>query len=284
MKPSRDQVDKLYHFLKSKHGSRLEQLESKAKAFAHYLRGLSNFKIIDAQLPAEHRHVGRVIIDGVLQVGKNYERQVRPAVESILRFPQAATTSGFIRLLSERELKDLINFKTEGIKSDLLEVARFFADKGIETFEDLYAWLESEENRDNLLTERSGLTGKVFRIADKTADYFRVLVRHWDAVAIDRGIRGLLYKAGVISRYSKKYEYKEMRAIVQLTAVSHLDCRPVDLDASIYEYYVANKSGKKPKTTSLAHSQSGNSKYCIECGERIPQRAKYCPKCGAYQL
>jgi len=284
MKPSESEVTKLYLFLKSRHGAKLRQLESEAKAFADYLMTLSNFKIIGAQLPTEDRHVGRVIVDGVLQVGKNYERQVRPAVERILKFPGAATVSGFIYLLRTQQLKNLINFKTEGTKNDLLMIARFFAAKKVQTFDDLYKWLESEKNRDNLLAKNSGLEGKVFTIADKTADYFRVLVRHWDAVAIDSHIRDLLDKAGVVSRYSKKYGYKEMRAIVQLAAVSHLHCRPVDLDASIYQYSTAKKSGKKPKITSLANLQRGNSKYCIECGEHILQRAKYCPKCRAYQL
>lgn len=284
MKPSSSQVDDLNRFLQSLHRNKLNVLANEAQAFAKYIKKLIGFKIVIAQLPPEHRHVGRVIIDGVLQVGKDYEKQVRPAVERILRFQEAATVSGFINLLTARQLKDLINFKTEGTKDDLLKMARFFANKEIETFEGLYTWLEPEKNRDSLLTEKSGLSGKVFRIANKTADYFRVLVRHWDAVAVDRGIRGLLDETGIISRYSKKYEYKEMRSIVQLTAVSHLDCRPVDLDASIYEYYAINKSGNASKNEKAIPTKSRNLKFCIHCGQRIPRKANYCPECGTYQL
>jgi len=285
MKPTQSQVAGLNGFLTSLHGIKLPVLAGEAKVFADYLNTLSGFKIIDEALSSADKHVGRVIVDGVLQVGKDYEKQVRPAVQSIRGFPEAATVSGFISLLNTKPLKSLINFKTPGTKSDLLMVARFFVGKGIETFDDLYAWLGPEQNRDSLLTKNSGLSGKVFRIADKTADYFRVLVRHWDAVAVDRGIRELLDKAKIISRYSKKYGYKEMRSIVQLAAVSHLNCRPVDLDAGIYDYYVSNKSGgnKPPRTTNVALSASGSSKYCIHCGVRIPHIARYCPKCGAYQ-
>lgn len=272
MKPPKEQVDELYDFLRSLHGAeRLEVLEAEAKKFLEYLESLDGFEFWETKPPREH--VGRVIVDGVLQVGKDYENAVREAVRRILEFPAAATVSGFIRLLKERELIELINFKTEGTKKDLLVVAEFFANKKIDTFENLREWLKPEENRDSLMTDKSGLSGPVFRIADKGADYFRKLVGHWDAVAVDSNTKALLAEAGVISRYSRKYTYKEKRTIVQLTALLR-PTRPIDLDSIIYNYSVRSKSSVQP---------SGRTKYCIRCGRKIARSANYCPECGTRQ-
>jgi hypothetical protein len=129
----------------------------------------------------------------------------------------------------------------------LQSVALFFQEKGVDTFDELYNWLESEDNRDKLLTKNSGFErkGSVFRVADKTADYFRVLVGHWDAVAVDRGIKELFAKTKVLPRYSTRYTYKEKRAIVQLAALD-FDCTPRDLDRSLYCYNVEVKTTTQP--------------------------------------
>jgi hypothetical protein len=113
---------------------------------------------------------------------------------------------------------------------DLIAVGNFFTNRGIETYSELKEWLKPEDNRDSLLFERSGLGGNSpFRVADKTADYFRVLVCHWDAVAVDSNIKAIIKNVGITSEYA----YKEMRAIIQLAALE-MNLRPIDLDASIY--------------------------------------------------
>jgi hypothetical protein len=111
-----------------------------------------------------------------------------------LQQSKADTILGFIELLNNKPLGDIINFNAESTKNDLLPAARYFQRNGVETFDDVYQWLGPEYNRDNLLTENSGLECKSsdFRVADKTADYIRELVGHWDAVAVDRGINGIL--------------------------------------------------------------------------------------------
>jgi len=278
VQPSSDQVNSLNLLLQSLHGPKLTVLAREAQKFSAYINTLAGFRITNAGFSSDQKHLGRVIVDAVLQVGHDYEKQVRPAVQRILGFSQAVTVSGFIELLQGQPLKNLINFSSEGIKEDLLSVAQFFANGKVETYDDLYTWLQLEQNRDALLTANSGLQGKVFTIGEKTADYFRVLVRHWDAVAVDRGIRGLLDGAGIISKYSKKYAYKELRSIVQLAATQHLGCRPVDLDASIYDYYVSQKPATKRRKY-----KSSNSKFCIYCGQQLPRVAKYCSQCGRSQ-
>ncbi len=262
MKPEKEKVDELYEFLRSLHGpERLEVLEAEAKRFADYLNSLRSFGLRDAKQPSEH--VGRVTVDAVLQVGLRYETHVRSRVEHIRdNYPQAATVSGFLRLLENLGAQKLICWKGKDQEERLLRSARFFASRRIETFPQLYEWLRAEENRDSLITSKIG------KIKDKTADYYRKLVGHWDAVAVDKGIRHQLDEAGVVS---KNYKYKEQRTIVQLTALL-LNTRPIDLDSSIYYYnYVRNKLPR------------GGTKYCIECCAKIPRMARYCPKCGAQQ-
>jgi len=226
MKPSQKQVNILYHSLQSRYdNAKLKRISNEANVFANYLNTLSGFTTIDA--PHEVKHVGRVIVDGVLQLASDWNRQVGGTVRYITGVLSAATVSGFISFVQQHQRQPQTQFKVKNRETALLMVAQFFAGKGIETFDSLYKWLEPESNRDSLLTQNSGLQWGVFRIGNKTADYFRGLVGHWDAVAVDRGIRELLAAAKVISKFSNKYDYKEIRSIVQLTAVSHFDSRPL---------------------------------------------------------
>jgi hypothetical protein len=141
MRPGKTDVDRLLEYLRWLHGPKLEELEEKGKALAEYLERVRGFALIDAKQPYEH--IGRVIVDWVLQVGKNYETHVRPAVDRIKTFPGAATVSGFTRLLNERKLKELTNmYESKKVKYDLLRVANFFADKEIDTFKQLFDWLK----------------------------------------------------------------------------------------------------------------------------------------------
>ena len=243
-------IDELIRSLKSRHGLKFDELKKLALKFADYLKTLDGFKIVDPDPLIQIEHVGRVIVDAVLQVGHDWEKQVRKRVERIRDYPEAATLSGFIDLLRGHGISRLLDWNSQGTEKDLLDVAEFFAKREIETFSQMREWLKSEDNRDSLLTDRSGLggnTSSTFKVADKTADYFRLLVGHCDAVAVDKAIGKLLAKAQIISSHSKKYNYKEKRAIVQLAAIE-LKCRPIDLDHSIYVYYLHSASEASSKS------------------------------------
>ena len=89
MKPEPMKEKLLVDKLKQRHGSRFEDLQTKGKEFARCLKALEGFQLIKAGTPP--KHVGRVIVDGVLQVAHDYEKQVRPAVDLILKQDQAVT-------------------------------------------------------------------------------------------------------------------------------------------------------------------------------------------------
>jgi hypothetical protein len=283
MRPDKSEADKLVESLKSRHGLRFDELSRHARQFADFLKKLDSFRLVDLDPLLQHQHVGRVIVDGVFQVGHDFEKQVRKRVECIAKYPEAATVSGFIRLLKEKGISQLLDWKSPGMQEDLLSVANFFSEQGIETYSELQKWLIPEDHRDSLLSDQSRLGGNTtFRVAEKTADYFRLLVNHWDAVAVDKGIGQLLAKAEIVSLHSTKFDYKEKRTILQLTALE-LDCRPIDLDHSIYVYYVNNKS-KDTIPRSPKKRRRKDFMYCFHCGHRIRRDANYCTECGKSQV
>jgi len=283
MRPDKSEADKLLESLRSRHGLRFDELNQHARQFADFLKQLESFRLVDLDPLSQPQHVGRVIVDGVFQVGHDYEKQVRKRVERIVKYPEAATVSGFIRLLKEKGISQLLYWKSPDMQEDLLNVASFFAEQGIETYSQLQEWLRPEDHRDSLLSTQSRLGGKTtFRVAEKTADYFRLLVNHWDAVAVDKGIGQLLAKAEIVSLHSNKFDYREKRIILQLTAFE-LEYRPIDLDHSIYVYYVNNKL-KENTARSSNKRRRKDFMYCFHCGHRIRRDANYCTECGKSQV
>jgi ribosomal protein L40E len=284
MKPDKTQISDLVTDLEKRHGDRLDFLKNEAVKFSRFIKALPAFRIVDPDPLLSIEHVGRVIVDGVLQVGHNYEKQVRKCVNRISDCRKAHSLSGFESLLKEQGISQLVGFNSEETERDMLDVVQFLSGQAIESYFDLREWLRPEGHRDSLLSDHSGLgrnTRTPFKIADKTADYFRLLVSHWDAVAVDKGIKLLLAQAQVVTLYSNRYSYKEKRAIVQLAALE-LECRPLDLDQSIYRFSV-DGPGKSPTGTKTTKREN-DSKYCMECGKRIPRQAKYCPECGIRQV
>jgi hypothetical protein len=230
MEPDDIKIDELVKALRSRQGSKFDELLNQSKTSVSYIKGLGDFNFVEPDPFLDIPHVGRVVVDAVLQVGHDYEKQVRKRVEYIKNYDEAATVSGFLRILKELGINELLDWNGPATEMDLLAVGNFFSSRGIETYSELKEWLKPENNRDSLLSKRSRLGGNgIFRVSDKTADYFRVLVGHWDAVAVDSNIKTILENARVPSEYS----YKEMRAVVQLAAID-MNLRPIDLDASIY--------------------------------------------------
>lgn len=186
-----------------------------------------------SEKPPPHRHVGAVIADAVLQIGHAYEQQVRSRVIRLRQdYPEAATISGFLHLLDEVGARELLGgWKGTKEWKRVHEHSTYFAAKGIQTFDELFAWLTHECHRDELVTAELG-------IRDKTADYYRVLVGIPDAIKVDQRIEAFLMRASI---EIDKYDYKGLRSVVQLAA-RQLGRRPIDLDWSIWHNGVARNS------------------------------------------
>jgi hypothetical protein len=215
------------------------QLKFEAKKLASYINSLG-LKI--PKRKPSHQHVGAIITDAVLQVGRKYKTQVKPRVQRIRdKYPKADTISGLSYLVKTNGAQELLNWRGKDKQKIFLQTIQFFANEQVNTFNDLRKWLGSEDNRDRLITKstRKDKAG-IPKISNATADYYRVLVRLPDAVKVDSRVEEFLADAGIDI---KQYEYKELRTIVQLAA-KQLGKRPIDLDSAIWNHQ-GEKSNKR---------------------------------------
>lgn len=73
-----------------------------AARVADFVRSLPDFEMVE-DLAIPYNHMGATITDAVLQAGLRYETVVWPRVQRIMElFPEAATASGFLKVLHER--------------------------------------------------------------------------------------------------------------------------------------------------------------------------------------
>lgn len=204
---------------------------------------VAHIKSCGLQIPLRnppHEHVGSIIADAVLQAGHRWKTHVGPRLERLRNiYPKADTISGLSDLLKNKGAQELLDWHGEDELERFSMTVRFFGNEQVETFDNLRDWLESDNNRDRLITKnsRSDKAG-IPRIADATADYYRVLVGLPDAVKVDTLVQKFLVDAGIV----KKHTYEEKRSIVQLAA-KELGKRPIDLDGAIWNY--EEKKGKE---------------------------------------
>lgn len=218
-----------------------QALKAEAQKLVAHIECLgSRFKILKAQ-PASH--IGAIMADAVLQVRHRWKTHVEKRVKRIeSNYPGAATLSGLSKLLATEGAQRLLDWNGTDEQGRFRQTIEFFSNEKvdgitIDTVSQLRKWLESEDNRDRLLTtsSRSDKAG-IPKIGDKTADYYRVMVGLRDAVAIDSLIRAFLRDAGV-----RGGQYHRARAIVQLAAqmlsgIRNTSIRPIDLDQSIWRF------------------------------------------------
>ena len=223
-----------------------------AKVVAHIQSLGSSFKILKAT-PANH--IGAVIADAVLQVGHRWKTHVAKRVKDIENnYPSAATLSG---LSAIHDAQKLLNWNGVDEQRRFRQTVEFFSNervsgKTIDTVSDLSKWLASAVNRNRLLTRspRSDKAG-IPKIADKTVDYYCVLVGIPNAVAIDSLLREFLKDAGI--KGVGPSQYSMARAIVQLAA-KQMHIRPIDLDRSIWEF----QSGKGAKRKNMRRNSNSS--------------------------
>ena len=213
------------------------KLKAEAKKLVNYINSLG-LEIPRRKPP--HKHVGAIIADAVLQIGHEYNKQVKNRIAHLRkRYPKAATISGLVQSLKTTGAQELLNgWKGEKEHKRLYDHANFFNGLGINTFRELRIWLKDEKNRDSLITKGLG-------IRDRTADYYRVLVGLPDAVKVDSHVEKILTDAGIDAAM---YKYEELRTIVQLAA-KQLGKRPIDLDSAIWNYQGRQKQdGERGKS------------------------------------
>jgi len=195
-------------------------IKDKVKLTVKYIKSLSDFKIIEPDIP--YHHMGATITDAILQAGITWETVVSPRVQRLRRdYPEAKTTTGFLKLLERIGPRELLRWNGPEKPNRILLVTRFFVKEGIETEENLKVWLESETNTTRLKKLRG--------IGNKTVDYFKML-SGIPTSAVDRHLIEFLKRAGV-----NTISYSEAREIINNVA-EQMGINKSVLDHSIWKY------------------------------------------------
>jgi hypothetical protein len=197
--------------------------KEKGKMLANYLRGLKDFELVQG---SDYDHMGAIIVDAMLQAGANYDG-VKERVNRVLNYPDARTTSGFLKLLARVPVHSLLQW--EGKKPKwVLDVAGFLKAERIESKSDLREWLEVPSNVQRLYA--------VSGVGNKTVDYLKKLAGIPNT-AMDRHWYACLESAGI------PYEsYTEAKQIADYAA-EQMGVDKSLLDTSVWRYFRKKNRG-----------------------------------------
>lgn len=201
-------------------------INEKAEAVCRHVWSLDGFAV-DSSLSETEDHVGAIIVDAILQSGINYLQVVEPRVRRFReQHPEARTTSGFLDLIAQQDLSELINWRGSVKLERIGNLTAFFEKEGIETRGDLKSWLLQFGSSERL-KELKG-------IGDMTADYLKMLAGI-EVCAADSLTVGFLRDAGV-----DPSSYEEARDI--LCRMSRMmDVHPVALGFTIWRYIASRR-------------------------------------------
>lgn len=196
-------------------------MDSRVTKLVDYIRSLNGFVFID-EIDA-YKHMGAVVVDGILQAGLNYKTVVKPRVEKVLRrFSKQETTSEFLEICKRQNLKEIIDWNDDRKPKYIIHLLEFLRDNKIETTVQLRAWLEDEQNFDKFVKENNG-------VGSVTGEYFRILTGA-ESVKIDRHVKKFLRNAG-LDNISTDDAVKVVKG-----AASVFGVKSSVLDYSIYRY------------------------------------------------
>jgi hypothetical protein len=134
--------------------------------------------------------MGALLVDAVLQSsGLDYKHTVKPRVERVQREHQEAVTTSLFAEAFQREGDDILNWGGRRKHDLMTDLIAFFQKEGVETVEQLRAWIAIPRNKYDLLN--------IQYVGDKTADYFVVVVGAPSGLAVDIWLYRFLEDAGV---------------------------------------------------------------------------------------
>jgi hypothetical protein len=182
--------------------------------------------------------MGAMITDAVFQAAMRYST-VKDWREWVRSKRLARTTSGFLEQLQDKPRAFYGGRRNQdsawGRKADLVgKVTRLFADRGIETEEDLRTWLTIEANRRELNNIRG--------VGRKTVDYLRILSGDRNAVAIDSRVRRF------VKQVMRKQLGDEQARKLVTEAAHRIAIPPAHLDYGIWSYVESRRESKQGVT------------------------------------
>ncbi|MFJ9961284.1 HhH-GDP family DNA glycosylase [Streptomyces avermitilis] len=173
-------------------------------------------------LPGGWTHMGAVICDASFQARRKYQSTILPRILQLqAAWPDAATVCGFQARLATEDLAVAMNFSSPRRVATAHGITDLLAASGVDTRNDLRAWLDDEASRAALLA--------VEGVGPKTVDYIGNLVGR-SQVAVDVHLRTFAADAGVSG-----LKYEQLRAVYEETAVL-LGHEPGGLEHAVWRF------------------------------------------------
>ncbi|MFE3559566.1 hypothetical protein ACFXKW_32630 [Streptomyces sp. NPDC059193] len=155
--------------------------------------------------PAGWTHMGAVICDASFHSQRKYEKTIRPRLIHLQKaWPDAATVRGFRARIAVEDLSVAMDFNSPGRVATAHAMADLFAAGGVDTPDDLHAWLGHQDNRAALRIVKG--------VGPKTVDYIGNLVGR-SQVAVDVHLRRFAAEAGL-----PDIGYEQLRAVYEEAA------------------------------------------------------------------
>lgn len=131
------------------------ETSAKTSLLVQYIASLEQFTYVN-YADGNYNHMGATICDAILQAGTKYDTVVRPRIARIRKlYPEATTTSAFLRLLREEGEKKVLDWRDDEKPNRVVGLTEFLIGEGIETEAALSPWLEADENPSLLLHVRA---------------------------------------------------------------------------------------------------------------------------------
>lgn len=197
----------------------MEILKS-ARSLVHFINSIQEMDLVHKQEHSAYDHIGGLFIDVILQAGLNYNHVVKPRVQRIIEhYPESYTVSSLSATIEEYGIEEVM-YWNHAVKVDRFRrLIEFCQTQQIDTCQDLYNFLQSENNR-KLFVDVKG-------VGPKTLDYTMKLLG-FDTIAVDRHIVGFVEAAGIVH-----HGYNATKQTVEYAA-DLMNVSRSSLDASIW--------------------------------------------------
>ncbi|MFJ3205123.1 hypothetical protein [Streptomyces sp. NPDC086989] len=155
--------------------------------------------------PGGWTHMGAVVCDASFHARCKYEATLRPRLLRLQEaWPDAATVRGFQARLATHDLSAAMDFHSARKVATTHAITDLLVAQGVDTRDDLHAWLGERVNRAALRTVKG--------VGPKSVDYIGNLVGR-SQVAVDVHLRTFAADAGVSG-----LPYEQLRAVYEEAA------------------------------------------------------------------
>ncbi|WP_405598344.1 MULTISPECIES: hypothetical protein [unclassified Streptomyces] len=183
-------------------------------------------------LPGGWTHMGAVICDVSFQARRKYESTIRPRLLRLQSaWPDAVTVRGFQSRIAREDLAVAMDFNSPHRVATAHGITALLVAKGVDTREDLHAWLAHEDGRAALRAVKG--------VGPKSVDYIGNLVGR-SQVAVDVHLRAFAADAGVSG-----LAYEQLRGVYE-SAAAVLGHEPGGLEHAVWRFKSKDVQSAKP--------------------------------------